>query len=132
MIQPEEVRIGNWVQHAGGKKPKMITVEDFWSHYDRQDNKDRFYYYEPIPLSGEILEKCGFKNLLHEKAIPSREWKIGEFTIFLGFDFVHLHRFSQWVYNYAYTGPQAPVCEYLHQLQNLYYSLTGKELTVTP
>lgn len=71
---------------------------------------------KPIQLSGELLEKCGFK-------------KVSE----LIFDHKDGHTIRYMVDRYWYyvkiTGNLCSI-EYLHQLQNLYFALTGNELPI--
>lgn len=120
MVKASEVRIGNWVEHSGGRKPKMITCEDFWSHYDFQDGKDRFYYYDPIPLTPEILEQCGFEQ--------SNEF---DDTFRLNdFDIYYRKGYCEWVVDDRgdTEGTKPRLIKYLHQLQNLYFALTNEEL----
>lgn len=64
----------------------------------------------PIQLTPEILEKCGFKN----------DFKVGR----------HADDFVNDVYSVMYKHAIVTKVKHLHQLQNLYYALTGEELTV--
>ena len=128
MINANELRIGNWVKfkHLLGF---IITI--------KQDNceiqSDRIIVnssYDdiiPIPLTPEILEKCGFekediethtdkttrglyKSILMMLPATSNCWYAAPFGYPLS-----LHRTL-----------------YLHQLQNLYFALTGEELIYKP
>ncbi len=142
MIKANELRINNWVKRNDmGGVYTIRSVSDDRLHpiaLTEHDNKKNVHYacectlseLEPISLTTLVLEKAGFINLLNEKDEPSREWLLNGVTLFMGFNFIHLHRFNQWVYNYAWTGDKAPDCEYLHQLQNLYYALCGVELNI--
>lgn len=75
--------------------------------------KDEFL--EPIPLTEEWLLKFGFK-------IRDGEWWIDNEIFGVTFDENHepLH-----IWDGSFTDSP---CKYVHQLQNLYFALTGTEL----
>jgi hypothetical protein len=81
-----------------------------------QCNADSFKdtsIFDPIPLTPEILEKCDWND--YKKFCINSYFKIDEVG--------HLY------YCGDFTGINI---EHLHQLQNLYFALTGKELTFKP
>ena len=129
MIQANELRIGNWVNYeqtshiVTGIKNNVI-----WSRWKGQENDedeylDDFDNYKPIPLSPEILGKCGFvryNNTWELVSDKNERYGVWCFTIYD-------YRES----GYNYNSAEFPVkLNYLHQLQNLYFALTGEELTV--
>ncbi len=76
---------------------------------------------QPIPLTPELLEKCGFKsNHPTYYYIPIED------------NCLHVYYSNNGLYGYnvkymhAYLGE----IKYLHQLQNLYFALTGEELEI--
>ena len=76
---------------------------------------------EPIPLTPEILEKCGFKK--HEFGDGYLKNKIYYILpMRIGFDFCILYSITE------HKKINLKYIEYVHQLQNLYFSLTGEEL----
>lgn len=79
----------------------------------------------PIPLTPEILEKCGFEN----KRVGGVNDNEGTWWCepLLGFRF--LFEFDKKPSSLSY-GPAGITIEYLHQLQNLYSALAGKDLPV--
>ena len=105
-MEANEVRLGNRLILSDGSNEFPITVEP----HDFQQMLDGDRLYEPIPLTPEILEKCGLNSPL---AVLSHNR-----------DFVITG--TEYDYNGVYIGK----IEYLHQLQNLYFALTGQELTV--
>lgn len=104
MIQANELRIGNWVSIGEmSYRPLNKVIPELCSSY------------EPIELTPEILIDCGFeKGLDHFWYSPNIE--IG----------VLFHDSGLTVTTQSVSRPVT----HLHQLQNLYFALTGEELTV--
>jgi len=75
--------------------------------------------FEPILLTPDILEKCGFENIDANDQYSS--YKKESLTI----------RIMAGNSTRAKISDCEFVCQYLHQLQNLYFDLTGEELEVT-
>lgn len=126
MIQANELRIGNWVTFDEDGFDQMVKVVEV-SENDFRAEGDQVYppydtVYEPIPLTPEILEKCGFVLRPMRQSI----WVHGVLQLWMGNNSRKIA--------YLYNGDSA---EYipntvtsLHQLQNLYFALTGQELNV--
>ena len=74
--------------------------------------------FEPIPLTDDILEKCGFEK--NDANDQYRSYRKEPITIRILAD--NSIRANIGVGEFA--------CQYLHQLQNLYFDLTGEELEV--
>jgi arginine/ornithine N-succinyltransferase beta subunit len=72
---------------------------------------------KPISLTEDILVKLGF-----EKTENPREMKYEDYSVL----FLREIRFV--ICNYMENPPTVKV-QFLHQLQNLYHSLTGEEIT---
>ena len=133
-MKASELRIGNWVRHnsewcykRGDSANPNIDISEFEFQWD-----DRDWYalgelcidlenISPIPLSPEWLEKFGF-----HKCNISSYLDIGmDFSIaYDGEDGIYICAIGM-DYNY-YTN-----IEYVHQLQNLYFALTGEELNAS-
>ena len=114
MIQANELRIGNWVYE--NSKPKKV-------HSVSNINAKNYSKISPIPLTPEILEKCGFFKFNNAWVLKS----------FIETDYLKWH-FSIWnQHDGIYTYNSAEFCPELtsvHQLQNLYFALTGEELKI--
>ena len=117
MIQANELRLGNWFQSNIYQQVALETLE-----YLLNPNFAPHSAVKPIPLTPEILEKCGFECVSH-----------GLTTI----TYVHkgLPEYGRTCYWHAEIGELnlnyiAIGVKYLHQLQNLYFALTGEELEV--
>jgi len=106
----KELRIGNLVYvKEDGNIP--FEIEDLYK-YDGDD-------YEPIELTTDWLVGFGFRkssNFVYY--FDSFSWDSSDsiFTVY-----------SDWNGEYAYYVK----VEWVHQLQNLYFALTGKELVLT-
>lgn len=104
-----ELRIGNWVA-CEGKTYKVninilqsFTVSPVWM--------------DAIPLTPEILERCGFEK------VGFTQWSNDLFTLTDVDEDGYLFSKSKSIEVIA-------TIKYLHQLQNLYFSLTETELKV--
>lgn len=112
-MKAHELRIGNWV--ITGSIPTIVDGLNKSAYLDPDGD---WYYYEavsPIPLTPEILEKCGFEQ--SEYLV----FKLGYFTLCFYSD------------GYAYFQGERKVgigYRNLHQIQNLYFALTGEELQI--
>lgn len=159
MIRANELRIGNIVyaqenqtlpKDVRNNYPKgNIEVEDIIQHDGinmcRCDCAAyRFEDIEPIPLTPELLVKCGFyrtidkvkyPNSIDELRLPIVTDEFKKYTfksmslIFshsgdFGFNYIHDINDGNTVDDDTYL----PNIKYMHQLQNLYFALTGEEL----
>lgn len=121
-MKPTELRIGNLVCYNG----KVVKVEQITKHkigYHTEPNETRMNYarlceIEPIPITEELLLKNGFeqcdymfKTLFFEMYEVENGW--------------HLH-----IDNDKFETAIALTIKYLHQMQNAYYLVTGKELEI--
>ena len=112
-MDARELRIGNWIEEEYNNI-RQWKLEDYRLYHGRDylenEISDKIY---PIPLSPEILEKCGFEDgeltLDHSNGNVCLSLSLTSNTV------------SMWVEGFYQFGK----CEYLHQLQNLFYWLTG-------
>jgi hypothetical protein len=141
MLKASELRIGNIVYHinditriysvdSGGIIHWHINDLKINKESGREQNSDKFIL-NPIPLTEEILLKCGFeryKTYLFRKRIND-----DFYLIFSPKDTRPLYCILR-MYNDDMDILQecnnSVDCNYLHQLQNLYFALTNEELTV--
>lgn len=127
MIKPTELRLNNWVQladmeawHIDWPKPQepfQVTKEVIEDLFINENNGFSMSFLEPIPLTGQWLLDFGFdkKEGLFEK------W---EGNLLYSYEFGQGLCFGQGM-EFSYDIK----CDFVHQLQNLYFSLTNKELT---
>lgn len=112
MIQANELRIGNWVQHPDNPNPHRVNVYGILN----QSEKGLF---RPIPLTEDWLLKFGFEiNLYWRKDWLQIQQSENEFSIYISDD------------NSGYEFGEP--FKYVHQLQNLFFALTGTELELKP
>lgn len=130
-MTPNELRIGNYVFDSIGNEFMIITglsdtrIEADFIAGPSDERNERFakggkFQIVPIPLTPEILKKkCGFEydNNYYEKDNLAM-------SLYLSDSFIAT---SLWV---PYEFEIETKLKYLHQLQNLYFALTGEELEV--
>jgi hypothetical protein len=112
-MKANELRIGNYVKGIGHNISWLVDGVD--TYYIYSSNAWRLLSsFEGIPLNEKWLEKFGFKCVDtyddHHYYLDSKH------GFSLNRSFQHL--------DCEYD------LEYVHQLQNLYWSLTGEELTI--
>lgn len=121
-MKPNEVRIDNWLMGYLDKKPVKVdwlVIKHLWDG-NIQSPYDPKPVYEPIPLTPEILEKCGFEFKPTGDEVYEQIWNNGSIELW-----EHDEGFC---HSYANSGD----VNYLHQLMNLNYALTGEELNYQP
>lgn len=122
MIKANELRMGNIIntKQFGIQTITGIICGSQVSviHFSKTDHKLHCasFLCEPIPLTPEVLERYGLKN---DDGYYHNE----------DYSFSIEERDNE--YFYEYDGRNiGKGCKYLHQLQNLYFVLTGEELEV--
>ena len=127
MIKIQELRIGNML-FVDGTFIKVGKIEENSISWNIAKDTAKFKIWNPflpisdkrinpIPLTEEILLKFGF-----DKTANPRELKYDDYSILL------LNEIRFVICNYMENPPSVKVST-VHQLQNLFFSLTGKELT---
>ena len=142
-MEATELRIGNYVKVS----TPAITCDNFRvdairrfdgeyiiRFYPMDDND--FYFVgllrdaEPIPLTPELLERCGFKRDADSECIGYENivfiWRSNEMELAEknGRFYIYEPCEDPW---YSSCGTEIVS---VHQLQNVYYVLSGEELTV--
>lgn len=117
-ITASELRIGNFInksiKNGNGKiLVRQITPYDILNIYEDESR----YNFEPITITEEWLLKFGFENDGYDHWNGPEYFELAKKTN------------GEWInsvncYEYDHGVP----IKYIHQLQNLYFALTGKEL----
>ena len=116
MITANELRIGNWIHEFN--LPTQIDSRMLQKIESANERGKIIIDLSPIPITQEVLERCGFKKVPN----TNEYFNEGKYPITL---YMSNNRVSTsfWIGNEK---------RYLHQLQNLYFALTGEELQYTP
>lgn len=113
MIKANELRLGNYFFDEDGNEKKI-------GYSDLVSLTITVLHFNPIPLTPEILERCGFNYW--QDAIPKPYWKTKKgFPLYTTKDYFIVRDL---------THTNMGKVKYLHQLQNLYHALTGEELEI--
>ena len=144
MIKINDLRIGNYIQFGilnivkvESIKPKTLIAkakdsvsgkDEIWDMVSFSGNTasgaSRIEVFEPIPLTEEILLKCGFKYVEYFNSFGTKEYgyKLGILTI--------RQSLEKTKYLYDYNNDLYVELKSLHQLQNIYFFLMGQELEI--
>lgn len=124
MIKHTEVRIGNWINQLGWTQVDAGLLMD-------ANDCDGVIYADPIPLTEDILKKCGF--------VESAGFRSAGFMVIRGIVGMDIQFYIS--LKSGKYGIEDISCEtayiyfnemFLHQLQNLVFALTGKEIEYIP
>lgn len=115
-MKANELRIGNYIQYPNLKKPIRVSIID-----TTQTDKDTKA--KPIPLTEEWLLNFGLEYFEGwDDMIFYREnnWEQKN-------DWFELHKTLQ---GFIFEDFRSQNIKYVHSLQNLFFALTGEELTL--
>lgn len=119
-MKASHLRIGNFV-NLYGEDCRIQTV-GMWVHTDTTVDEAPIESVKPVPLTEEWLIKFGFK--VEERKSYSLGHEMG-YKVYRFGDLVYNSIQAKWWYIRHVLVKQP---EYVHELQNLYFALTGKEL----
>ena len=118
-ITASELRIGNYVFDGNRELTQVKSIIEGAINYELDYGNlwaNQECYFEnlnPIPITEEWLLKFGFEKCEYLK----NTWDNGSIIISLKYD----------IFYYELLNGTVDI-KYIHQLQNLYFALTGKEL----
>lgn len=132
MINPKELRTGNWIRVEGEDSANIeinqigFNTNGFKGYW--VGSKGQSILLDPndndlvsgIPLTHEIMEKAGFSY--HHTNPTVSEWFIHDNPNMLGAIVFEDDK-------YVYEGYEHEI-KSVHQLQNLFHALTGEELEI--
>ena len=123
MIDPKELRIGNLVSIMQENNGQIVELHSRTSNINILPTKIYSYFpyesLEPIPLTKEWLERLGFEELWIGR------WKHLEGNVDIEkYNDAGYHLLCEERTNWS------KCYNYVHQIQTLFWILTGKELTI--
>lgn len=130
MINASELRLGNYLMQK--VFTRIITTPCTFEHFERLKKGEEDLF--PVVLKAELLEKCGFIENKSYPLLPGAR----EFRLVLPVIGNNQNEFFAYIKNNKECFARAtanglPVSNniyYLHQLQNLYFALTGNEIAI--
>lgn len=126
MLKSNELRVGNWIEAYPGGPVQVVSlgtdVVNGIIHTPNFVGATHGGILSPIPLTTEILHNCGFKK--------GEKWYIHQVYYNGIIDICHTRGCFTYGRKTEYGFDSTIDIESLHQLQNLYFALIGKELTL--
>lgn len=113
-----DLRIGNWVHQGDGFAMQVVAIFKDEVYLNFEGNQGDVWECKIKDLKGlqidtDWLGKLGFKNPEH-----TNWWYLGNFSYLATYDTWH----------WSGTMLHSDLTKYVHKIQNLHQSLTGKEL----
>lgn len=138
MIDPKELRIGNWVNYEG-KPVRAICVGTSLRNFDCRANENPFCMmssenqvidsadpnmFSPMELTGAILQKVGFA-----KYSLNGYTEHFEYSKFIGGEVIRITALHDCHFSITLHHTARHIAS-LHDLQNKIFAVTGEELEV--
>lgn len=133
MIKANELRCGNMVLYKpyGNRDGERVTIAGILgmkAYFNKYTNESGMLHaLMPIPLTEEWLAKFGFKRHDEEDCNGYLAYRpsTAHFSVRLFINYT-----GHVCAHYSGTAISTNHPQYVHQLQNLYFALTGEELTI--
>lgn len=120
-MKVNELRIGNWLHSNLTNIDFTLDIQTLSTMITYGNENGGRVWIAPIPLTEEWLLKFGFEN--DYDGCPTLNHKASRFQYSINSKEL---LYQQTPHNDWSGFP----CQYVHQLQNLYFALTGEELTI--
>lgn len=121
-MESKELRIGNLLKYDDGTIVEVLTVSSRDIVVKRFPQPLNISVLHPIPLTPEILEKAGWYWNAECNSYEHAD-------IRMNMQFREVNQ-SWTMYNHVLKAVIAKRIYHVHQLQNLYFALTGEELEI--
>lgn len=123
-MKVSELRLGNYILHNGEVMP-VVQIERRYKTIFRLNDLDvdeRIIedHFRPIPITPEWLERLGWQVV--DQGSGAYYWLEKQCWF-------HIHSSADGTLYANFNNNAIPINS-LHQLQNLYFALTGEELTI--
>lgn len=112
-MEAKELRIGNCVHEKG----RLVIIHDGFGI-------DHAHNFDTIKITEEWLFKVGFKNKNFKNKYPSERFLIGDINLY----YTKQEKFEGYVLSFDNQLIRGVI--FVHELQNLYFALTGEELMI--
>ena len=117
-MRTTELRVGNWIEQSGCHyqldENSLIDMLDYWKVHKK-------CLHSSVPLTKEWLLKFGFESLLRGGFYRFDEY----FRTEPCFSLRYYREEKEFCFD---IGDGGIIIEHVHQLQNLYFIVTGEEL----
>lgn len=110
-MNAKELRIGNYVLFSN--KIKTIDLSDFGTEWTGDLGRKMFDQFKPIPLSADWLIEFGIKKSGNHYFFKTNTGNAAYFSE---------------EFKLIFSDFERSKIKYVHELQNLYFALTGEEL----
>jgi hypothetical protein len=122
VLKESDLRIGNFIKVISSKKifDSYITQAKGYDIVRIEEKSFTYWNYEPIKLDEEWLLKFGFSEI---GGCNEKDFTNGYYNIFI-------NSLGEVNFLFFREGDWYKKLDYVHQLQNLYFALTQRELTV--
>ena len=140
MIKTKYLRLGNYVTNNSGFTMYVVGIYEDTILLNFEGNKGEILDVKEkdlisIPITENRLLKCGFKK--EPNLDDTAEFIIGDFSIqretYRNQKGKFKNEFRYWIQHINENGIRKQIAieiKYLHQLQNLFWCLSGKELEI--
>ena len=120
-----ELRIGNYIQDLVGAPCKIRAINEGGLSIKGGGYSASVEMFKPIKLTEEVLLNCGFKaENIYSNFI------LDDFEIESGVRIISTNERCSFYLSGDIPDFMKIKIEYVHQLQNLYFALTNKELEI--
>ena len=147
MIKATELRIGSkMIIDKGRYLATVLTIVQHGMDISVQNQHDfqgprspdgidgltfrKYDEVEPIPLTPKILEKCGFEPMTGNEDEPATGWRAHYSASYMESGKDYFCIWDDQPCGYLMDNYSSAPLKYLHQLQNLFFALTGEELPI--
>lgn len=126
-IEAKDLRSGNLILNRHGE----VEEVDWMTFKDMCQPRMSGHGYTGIPLTPEWLERMGFTMDINPLIMLGTPDRFLYFAVVRGEFYPALKTYSEFANEEPQTASLNRI-EYVHELQNLYWCLCGKELEVKP